>query len=556
MLRDILTKIVVNAMITKGYFDIGKMHSNTVNARAKNEKLLFKILKWGENSEYGRKYNFDKIKTVEDFRKYVPLTEYSDYDGYIKRMINNEENILTTLPIVGYAQSSGSVGSRKFVPLTQPDINIYTKYSVTRMLALADMFHRKKYGTGIKAARGMYTGPAYDDFLPNGLVCSNVPDVAARQLGFLYPYFINVPFTHLFNYKEIDYRYINSRLALQEKDTLFLFSVFFKDVSDYMRYLEKNWRILADDIEHGTISDIAKADPKIKKKIEKVLRPAPERAEEIRREFEKGFDSTIIRRLWPNMSVFSGIGTSTFAPFAKLVKQNTKGIPFDYSFYGASEGLFAACDALESGKQLLLVDSCYYEFIPVEDKNRILSLDELETGKEYEVVITNLSGLYRYRIKDIIKVMGYRNSCPYVQFARREGQLLNVTGEKTTEAHISAVIKEIEKLADCQMIDWSVYTRLDVHPYHYVLMIENPEGKDMTKFEEAADKILSEANIRYKYFVDMNKIGKITIENLRSGTNRAWQAKQIAKGAPPTQVKPVRILDTPEKEKFFKGNLI
>jgi hypothetical protein len=158
----------------------------------------------------------------------------------------------------------------------------------------------------------MYTGPAYDDFLPNGLLCSNVPDVAGRQLGFLYPYFINIPFNHLFHVKDIDFRYINSRLALEDKNCLFLFSVFFKDVSDYMRFLEKNWRQLADDIEKGVISDFARPTPETRKKLEKVLRPKPERAEEIRREFEKGFDETIIHRLWPNMSVISGIGMLLF----------------------------------------------------------------------------------------------------------------------------------------------------------------------------------------------------------------------------------------------------
>ena len=547
MIRDLLSAAVVKAMIAKGYYDVHTMHRNAKNAREKNEKLLFRILKWGEKTEFGREHHFSEIKTVADYRKFVPMADYAAFDPYIQRMINNEKNVLTSLPLVGYAQSSGSVGKRKFVPLTQPDINISTKYTVTRMLALADKYHRRHSGRGLRAARG----PAYDDFLPNGLLCSNVPDVAGRQLGFLYPYFINVPFNHLFNVKEIDFRYINARLALEDKNTLFLFSVFFKDVSDYMRFLEKNWRQLTDDIERGVISELARATPETKQKLEKVIRPMPARAAELRREFEKGFDETIIRRIWPNMSVFSGIGTSTFAPFSALVRKATRGVPFDFSIYGASEGLFAACDELESPQQLLLVDSCYYEFIPVEEPNRVLSLDELEVGSEYEVVITNLSGLYRYRIRDIVKVLGYRNQCPYVQFARREGQLLNLTGEKTTEAHVSAVVRELAAASGCEVIDWVVYNRLDVHPYRYVLLIENRDGVDMRAFEQRADEVLNVVNARYKYFVEMNKIGKIELGNLAPGTNKEWMKKLIARGAPTTQVKPVRILDTKEKEDFF-----
>ena len=95
------------------------------------------------------------------------------------------------------------------------------------------------------------------------------------------------------------------------------------------------------------------------------------------------------------MSVISGIGTTTFEPFSRICRRNTKGVLYDFSIYGASEGLFAACDEIESEKQLLLVESCYYEFIPTDDKNRILSLNELEVGKEYIILITNQAGLYR-----------------------------------------------------------------------------------------------------------------------------------------------------------------
>ena len=184
--RDVLTWTLIKAMIIKGYLDIESMHKNTIDARKKNEKLLFDILRRNRNSEYGKKYGFEKITTVEEFRKAVPITTYRDYEEDIDRMIeNNIDNVLTSDKVIGYAQTSGSVGKRKFIPITQPDVNIYTKYTVTRMLATADKYSRNKYGHGLKPGRGMFTGPGFDDFLPNGMVCSNVADVAVRQLGFL-----------------------------------------------------------------------------------------------------------------------------------------------------------------------------------------------------------------------------------------------------------------------------------------------------------------------------------------------------------------------------------
>ena len=563
MMRNLLTKIIVKMMIIKGHFDVKSMHKNTHNARKKNEKLLFKILKTNEDCELGRKYNFKDIKTIEEFRKKLPITTFADYEEYVTRMIeNNEDNVLTSLPLVGYAQSSGSVGKRKFVPLTQPEVNIYTKYTVTRMLALANKYHKKNKGKKLKPGRGIFTCPAFDQYLPNGLPCSNVADVAARQLGFIYPYILTVPFNKLFNSEEADSKYMNFRLGLEDPNLLYMFGIFFMNFTDLFKYLESNWKTIVDDIETGTISDLAFASEETKEKLSKILKPNPKRAAELRKEFKEGFNSTIMKRIWPNLSVMCGIGTASFVPFATIARKYTSGIPFDYSIYGSSEGLYAAVDETEGKNMLLLVDSCYYEFIPVDDddsnnNNIVFSLNELEIGKEYEIIITNQSGLYRYKCGDVIKVVGYKNECPYVMFSYRKGQLLNLTGEKTTEEHMAEVVKEIEKKSGCTIGSWSVYTNYDSYPYNYVLLLENNEKKDLREYSEFANEKLKKINPRFMVFYNEKELGDLQIENLIVGTQEEWRKKQVKeKGTAPTQYKPIRILDSDEKKEFFMSRIV
>ena len=353
----------------------------------------------------------------------VPITDYHAYEAYIDRMVNHDEtNLITSHHVVGYAQSSGTVGGRKYIPLTQPQINVYTKHTVTRMMACADQYLRKNCGRRLKPGRGLYTNHAICEYLPNGILSSNVADVAARQLGFLYPYILSNPYKRLFTQYEAEFRYVNTRFALQDRNTMYAFSVFLKMFTDLMIYLKKHWETIVDDIEKGTVSDIANATPEVLKMLRAKIRPDPVRAAELRREFEKGFDETIVPRIWPNMSAICGIGTSTFEQFYKLSRTMTGDIPYDFSIYGASEGLFAAVDELNSAKQLMLVESCFYEFIPTEDESRILCLDELEVGKEYEIIITTQSGLYRYRCGDVIKVVDYLEECPYIQFSTLPGR--------------------------------------------------------------------------------------------------------------------------------------
>ena len=556
--RDFLTKVIVGLMIKKGYLDIRSMHRNAVNARARNEKLLFRILDRNRDTEYGKKYHFGEIKTVEDFRRTVPITDYHAYEGYIDRMVNHDEtNLITSYPVVGYAQSSGTVGGRKYIPLTQPQINVYTKHTVTRMMACADKYLRRNCGRRLKPGRGLYTNHAICEYLPNGILSSNVADVAARQLGFLYPYILSNPYKRLFTQYEAEFRYVNTRFALQDRDTMYSFSVFLKMFTDLMIYLKKHWETIVDDIEKGTVSDIANATPEVLEMLKAKIRPDPVRAAELRREFEKGFDETIVPRIWPNMSVICGIGTSTFEQFYKLSRTMTGDIPYDFSIYGASEGLFAAVDELNSAKQLMLVESCFYEFIPTEDESRILCLDELETGKEYEIIITTQSGLYRYRCGDVIKVVDYLGECPYIQFAYRKGQLLNLAGEKTTEAHMQAVVDRIAEEAECRILNWTVDSVITAQPCHYLLMLENNEGKDLREYTPYADKILREINPRYEHFIARGVLGTVKIVNLEPGTNAAWISSREKAGGPSvSMIKPVRILDTDKKKAFFSARII
>lgn len=395
-----------------------------------------------------------------------------------------------------------------------------------------------------------------DEHLPDGRPCTSVPDIAGKQLGFLYPYILTLPYTHLFRADKIDFKYLHMRFALEDRETLYVFCIFFKACTDMIRYLENNWQALVDDIEHGTVSEIARATPEALKELEPKIAPNPERAAELRREFEKGFDETIMHRIWPNLSVISGIGTSTFAPFSAIARRYTEGIPYDFSVYGASEGMMAVVDELESEKQLLLIDGCYLEFIPESDPSSIRSLDELEVGQEYEVVLTNQAGLYRYKCGDIVKVVDYLDECPYIVFSRRKGQLFNITGEKTTEAHMTKLVEQLSEAVGCPLNNWVAYIRMDEHPYHYVLMLENKAGIDMREYSELADQMLREINPRYDSFIGFHEIGPIELKNQQPGTHHAWIQAQIDRGAPSGQIKPVRILDTPVKEEFFLSRVV
>ena len=558
ILNDLLTPISVRILIHKGNFDVKRMESNALKAKEVNEKLLFNILEKNKDTEYGKKYNFDKIQTIEEYRKYVPICEYKDIEEYVERIYNNnEQNVLTSREVIGFAKSSGSVGKTKTIPKTKIDTSVYERYTVTKFLALANQKLKEIKGKGIKPRKGislLLHDPTLND---NGLPSSNVADIAEKKYRLVEPYFLILPIGRQFTVGEIERNYAFSRFGLEYKDCAFIFFVFAKGITEFIEYIRDNWQSLVNEIETGTLSEKEKINAETRKQLQAIIKPNPKRANELRKEFEKGFDETILKRIWPNLSVISTIGTSvSFEGFIEEIKKYSKDVFIDYSIYGASEGLMAAAFEPNNKEQVLLPDSCYYEFIEEDDEEakRIYAIDELEVGKKYEVVLTNQSGFYRYRIKDVIVVMGYYKNCPTINFVYRKGQLLNINGEKTTIEHMNEALKRLSKLTNIDITNWAVDVEKGDRLFRYAIYVENEQEKDLSQYSKELDQILCEVNFAYRQY-------KFTIENPRIinqkyGTHKEWQEYKIKNGAPPSQVKPVKNLDTQEKYDFFTKRII
>ncbi|MBR0365822.1 MAG: GH3 auxin-responsive promoter family protein [Clostridia bacterium] len=66
----------------------------TKEPMAAQEKLLMELMSANKDTEYGKKYSFADISSIEEYQSRVPITEYEDYTGYIDRMVSNSEDNL------------------------------------------------------------------------------------------------------------------------------------------------------------------------------------------------------------------------------------------------------------------------------------------------------------------------------------------------------------------------------------------------------------------------------------------------------------------------------
>ncbi len=144
------------------------------------------------------------------------------------------------------------------------------------------------------------------------------------------------------------------------------------------------------------------------------------------------------------------------------------------------------------------------------------------------------------------------------KFAYRISQMVNLAAEKTTEEHLTNAVSEFSKAIGCEIDDYCLYIDYDVSPARYVLLVEPDHVLPTEKPEEYA-RIFEEkfryANKEYAGCRDDRSIGHPVVLLQQQQTHQLWREFKIYKGASPNQVKPVRILDAPQKEKFFFGML-
>ena len=548
-------------MVHEGKKTLRYIQKHSLEEKA-NEKTLLKILKDNKNTEYGKKYDFANIHSFEEYKAKVPLSTYDDYYPYIKRMISNKENnLITAYKVLQYADTSGSIGVQKRIPITNKIVNIHKKYSISRSKAMTDIFYKKKYGKHVPYEFGLNTVECENTVAEDGKIHSSATGCVARRYRKLFKFFLTSPDPVHFPIGGMNMNYMKARFALERDNIAFMLSAFMTNLVDIMNFIKENWRMLVDDIEHGTINeDMCKEESR--PAIMKYIKPHPKRAAALRKVFEEGFDTPIIPRLWPKMSWACAIGNGSFSSYLKKYKKYAgEDVAIDYFVYAASEGMFAVAIEMNKPEFCMLTDSSFFEFrdaTAADDDNNTVMMDQLEVGKDYEVIITNLGGFYRYKIMDVIRVLGFYNNLPLITFAYRKGQLANVAGEKTTEEHLNEAVANLGAKIGVDINDFCLYLDTETAVSRYILLIEPETPLDINKDKEYAkmfDKILRESNKEYDVVRNRGSLGDPLVFIQMQETHALWREFKLSMGSSSNQVKPVRILDAPIKQNFFFGLL-
>ena len=237
--------------------------------------------------------------------------------------------------------------------------------------------------------------------------------------------------------------------------------------------------------------------------------------------------------VWPNLELFIHGGVS-FDPYREQYKKLIPTGSMNYlETYNASEGFFAIQDYPLSNDMLLMLDyGTFYEFIPLEDidkpQPKVLNIGDVEIGRNYAILITTNSGLWRYLIGDTVT---FTSLYPHkIKISGRTKHFINAFGEEVIIDNAEKALKEACLKTNALIKDYTaapIFMKENIKGGHQWL-IEFEKYPDSTeKFTDVLDQALQNVNSDYeaKRYKDIT-LDKPKITFAKTGLFYNWLKKK------------------------------
>lgn len=538
-----------------------KLEADTLNVKRVQEETLLMRLRKHADTCYGKQYDFRLIKDCHDFRARHPITTYEHYKELVRRIAAGEEKVIIAEKPLILAMTSGTSGSSAML-LSTKDTN--TEFFLQGVTVCVDAMQQAfPASNSLQRTTKFFYTPIFrqsEAGIPIG-PNSSTP-ASSRHMLNLY----TTPAPAFEVKSEKDTLYLHLLFALKDPTVGTLESNFASTIFYAFSALQERWQELVEDIERGKVSSALALDPTVRARLEALMKPDPERAAQLRVHFQDGFRG-IGRRLWPYLHLVLAVDSGSNQIYGEMLRENyCEGAPFYSPFYAATEGLIGVnLWPLESSRHYLLCPrSMFCEFVPEnsldEEQPHTLLMDEVKEGHSYELVITNASGLFRYRIGDVVKVVGFHNQCPIVEFQYRRGQMLSVRGEKISEhLFLGALKKAVAQWPGAQLVDYCcaesgiLGDSIGGSDPHYQVFVELKGVRNLTEEQRyKLDICLQQDSAVYKSFRIKGSIGPMRVQLVAHGAFKELSKQMMASSnTSPNTFKMHRVLRKKEYADFL-----
>lgn len=506
--------------------------------RAHQEDVLADLLDFNAATEFGKRYEFNRIRTIDDFREAVPIQDYEGYAPLIERMAAGEPNLLSADAPVVYFTSSGSTGAHKKIPVTRRFMRrtffpFYYAAWAPLIEHFPEVMHRPDAVLNLK----------HDPLAAPPTTVSGRPHVGASQvdfgekfgeplsaeLGTAAPWAILpadvAPGDHLGK------MYLRLRLAVQS-DLRCLIGINPAMIAAVPYQLDLWWPRIVKEVRDGTLGGVpyGAADP--------------ERAAELER-LADYFGVPRPAHVWPRIRALfcwpTGVA-SLYLP--ALCEEFGVGVTALPAPVAASEVPVGVALDRHSSATSLVVSASVYEFMDADtdlapDTNTVLP-HELEAGRDYHVIFSHAGGLYRYAVGDVVRVVDHVNGVPRLEYAGR-GTRSDAAGERLREAQVIRALRTALRGTGLELRNVACRVKQPVGaPPHYSFAVapRTPWHKaEAGRFTALLDTALVAESARYGRARTRNRLTAPTLRLLDGEAfHRDWHSA-VGSGIRPTQVK-------------------
>ncbi len=440
-------------------------------------EVLQDIVTSAQYTEFGRKHDFSNLFNVRDFKSAVPIHEYDDLKPYIERIMEGEQNILWNTPIYWFAKSSGTTSDKsKFIPVSDESLHDGHYKASKDVLSL---YYQYNPDSELLTGKGLIIGGS-----------------------------------HSINPVNNEARYGDLSAVLMQNSPFW---------AHWLRTPDLNIALM--DEWESKIEKLAAAT--IKENVTSVSGVPTWTLVLFKRILELTGKKTM-SEVWPSLELFMHGGVS-FTPykeqFRKLIGKNINYL----EMYNASEGFFAAQDVPGEEGMLLFTDhGIFFEFMPVNEYGKkdpqTVSLQDIELGKNYALIISTNGGLWRYLLGDTIQFTSLE---PFrVRVSGRLKHYMNAFGEEVIVDNTDKAIAIASEKTGAVVNDYTaapVYFSDTSNGAHEWLIEFEKEPGDLNAFTKYLDTALKNANSDYeaKRYKDI-ALRIPLVHSLRKGVFSEW----------------------------------
>lgn len=214
-----------------------------------------------------------------------------------------------------------------------------------------------------------------------------------------------------------------------------------------------------------------------------------------------------IHDIWPNLQVYTSGGVA-FEPYRKSLEM-LLARPLTYiDTYLTSEGYLATQKRPDTDSMALIVDNgIFFEFVPFTDENMdeagrvrpeatVLALEQAEENVDYVLLISTVSGTWRYMIGDTVMITDKQRA--EIKITGRTKHFLNVVGEQLSVFQMNQAMQQLQQQFSIEIPEFVVAAVRKNGEYINKWYIGANQTLTDAQVAPALDEALQEANKNYK----------------------------------------------------------